>query len=1187
MEKFLSLKKPMSVVIAIFMLCCVSLNMNAQTASKLITCKCKNMKLSDALRDIERMSGYYRVQFTYSDVNGMTVTSDVTGLTAPDAVRLLLEGKPLECTVQGQFIYINKVAQANNADKGGSKTVFGVVTDQDDEPLFGASVRIKGSSTGTTTNSEGKFQLRVNSENDILQINFIGMEPYQVSVKGKNQINAKMHSASSELDEVTVVSTGYQRLSRERVTGSFGFVDSTRLNSQNFQNLEAALEGQVAGLHINHVSDGTSNAPIIRGVGTLSVDVGTQPLLVIDDMPTEMSLNDINPYDVESITVLKDAAASSIYGARAANGVIVVTTKNAKSPGTTIAVNADWFITEQQKLDALHLMNTSQIIDQQTAVYNSYIANAGSTEGYFDARGTSYYSPLYQLYRDQAAGKISQQQVESTLAQWRSNDYYDEFMRLAWRTPVTQRYNVNLSQRAGKSAHTLSFNYSNSKGQSISDKGSNNWSTYFRSVYKVNKWLTASVGLNASFSASSSSQSYGYSSQERYLRILDDNGNRITYPNGNQGGYAGSAVNLNVIENLAHADKYKPFTFNVLDQMEESITKNRGVSLRPYASVDAKFLKWFNYTLSYQYEWSMSKSQTFDEENSYRMRMTHNAMIDTNGNSLLPEGGRFYQKETSRNNYTLRNQLGFEKAWTDHRLNAIMGLEFRQNKVPRDLEQVMYGYHPVTLKSQNIDAESLSTTGWTSELYGRNTTLSTLNTTQYITRHRYASFYANAGYTLMNRYNLTGSIRWDEADMFGLKTNEQKHPLWSVGAGWTISQEDFMKNLSWLDYLKYRITYGINGNVDQTSSTFFVATYSKQTNPITTTYLKYSDNNLPNPHLRWEKTATFNTGFDFRILNNVLGGSIEYYNRHATDLLVERSLDPTTGVSARKINNGEMSNRGIELSLNANIVRTKDWHVGANLTFALNRNKIIDVDVDENTLASNYVLSPQNYFILGESYNTVWAYKLDRIQNGYPVIKDAEGNDMVEFDENGDVKSVTQTSTLKGVESLKKCGTLTPKWNGGLSVNIKWRDMELNAMMVYSGGNKMRTPTPSLTEGGGNTTDDLDSWNGTSGIRQYKDMSTTARQYAGIFDNWLAYSDAYVKSANFCKLRNINLTYSLPQRFCKVIGIHSLRLRLQANNLLTWSAVGDDIDPETYGLNGGSRAIRTPRSYSIGLSTSF
>lgn len=353
------------------------------------------------------------------------------------------------------------------------------------------------------------------------------MATHKDAVGQRSVVNVRMMDNTNIISEVTVVSTGYQHISRERSSAAYGYVDSTAINRQMHTDLSSALEGKVAGLRTQINPNTGEQSVILRGVGTFSNDVGTSPLIVIDDMPTTMTLDDVNPYNVESIT------------------------------------------------------------------------------------------------------------------------------------------------------------------------------------------------------------------------------------------------------------------------------KQRYIGLRPFVNAEVRFLRSFRYNLMYQYEWNQRKTEFYDAEDDYLMRTDYNFGIDTDGKAHIPSGGRYYSGVQNNSNYTFRNQLSFDRTFRGgHVVNALMGMEFRQNNRPRLTEQLMYGYNPVTLTSERMDWESLATTGWTSAVTDRNTTLSGLATKQSILRHRYASFYANAGYTYKYRYNITGSIRWDEADLFGLDTNDQHHPLWSVGAGWTLSSEKFMRRVA-------------------------------------------------------------------------------------------------------------------------------------------------------------------------------------------------------------------------------------------------------------------------------------------------------------------------------------------------------------------------------------------------------
>lgn len=399
-----------------------------------------------------------------------------------------------------------------------------------------------------------------------------------------------------------------------------------------------------------------------------------------------------------------------------------------------------------------------------------------------------------------------------------------------------------------------------------------------------------------------------------------------------------------------------------------------------------------------------------------------------------------------------------------------------------------------------------------------------------------------------------------------------------------------MKNIDWLNYLKLRVTYGINGNVDQSSTTYFVVKQKVQSNPIKTNYLTYEDDDLPNPQLRWEKTATYNMGLDFRFLNDKIRGSIEYYNRSASDLLVRRYMDPTIGADSRVVNNGKMRNRGVELSLLLDIVRKKDWNMGVDFNFSYNKNKMTKVDHDATASSTSFILSPQNYFIEGTSYNTLWAYRIDRIENGYPIAVDKDGNDLITFNEDGTVKDIK--TTMQGTENLVNMGTLTPKYNGSFTWRIGYKNIDFNAFFVFAGGHKMRNCVISMNDmAGSQTIEEIaarwDADNPNANVRMYMDMPTENRTYASTLDNWWKYGNLNVKNADYFKLRSLSIGYTMPTFICKKMQLNSLRFKFQVDNLFTWCKAGKGIDPESYSLNSGTRGMAIPRTYSIGISTSF
>lgn len=1167
-------------------------NASAQNSNDaLIDLELNNQSLSYALKQFSNISGY-KVNFSSQDVAGYKVTVKATKQKPMQVLERILEGKPFEYKVNGMFITVILNKQNHVQTKQAkSRYVKGKIVDENGTPLAGANIKVLNTPNGAIADIDGNFSCRVPEGANTIEVSFIGMQTEKISVKDKEHVNIILHEDKNMLGDVVV--TGYQKISKERSTAAFGFLDSKELNRQMHADLSSSLEGKIAGLQMNVNPNTGEMTPILRGVGTFSSEVGTMPLIVIDDMPTNMTLNDINPYNVESITVLKDAAAASIYGALAANGVIVVTTKQAKDSKTNININADWFITTKPSFNNLNLASSGEIIDYQTMIFNKNVEEAGSADSFLSSYRSGYYNPLFLLLQDQANGAVSSEEVNATLSKWRNNDYYNEYRDNVWRTALTQRYNVNISQKVGDNNHYVSFGYDNNKGRTPNDSN-NKFSLYYKSNYKITNWLNVNIGLDASLSNATSPNSKltSYTVQQRYERILNDDGSLYTSPYANVSGYSGSAYNGNTVRQYEGVSPFKSFGFNIIDAIDEGLSKSNDVSLRPFINLEAKFLKMFKYNFMYQYEWNNGKSETFDDKDSYLMRMTHNAMVDENGNSQLPDGGRMYKSEVSSKRYTIRNQIDFDKKWRDHALTAIAGLEFRENKIPTALTQLYYGYDPQTLSFNVMNWQDYEDGVGNSMLSGSNITLGNLGSSLSETTHRYASFYSNANYSFKSRYNISGSVRWDYADLFGLDIKNQRHPLWSVGGSWAISEEDFMKDISWMNYLKLRATYGINGNVDQSSTTYFVVKEKVQSNPIRTEYLNYDDDDLPNPRLRWEKTATLNTGLDFRLFNNIITGSIEYYNRYASDLLVRKYMDPTIGAKSRVINNGEMRNQGVELSLSANIIRRKDWNFGIDMNFANNKNKIMKVDQDKTTSSTSYILSPTNYFVEGTSYNTLWAYKIDRIENGYPIAVDKDGNDFVTYNEDGTIKDVTSTSSIKGVEHLVNMGTLTPKFNGSFTLRLSYKNFDINAFFVFAGGHKMRKSVTNMDDqiGSDNRQEITQTWNEATpneNVRMYFDMPAQLRSYANTFQYWWQYGDINVIDAGYAKLRNISIGYSLPENICKKMKISSLRIKAQVSNLLTWAKAGKGIDPESYSLNSGTRGMAMPKTYSIGFTTSF
>jgi TonB-linked SusC/RagA family outer membrane protein len=1190
----------------------VFLLMTGSVMAQSITYTAKKEPVAKAISVIKQQTGYSVMYNPDLFAPNTTVTVDAKNMPLKEYLDKIIADNPLSYTIENKTIFIKHDHSKMKADGGGFKMVRlfhlkGRVIGENGAPLNMVSVAIGDSHYGGTSDKDGVFSLQEVKENQYLTFTYMGYKKRAVAVAslyGKaampEGVSANMDDPSNlsivvklepdvkALEEIAVANTGYQLVPKERSSGSQVTVSEKELNTQLNINLNSALEGKVAGLSFYR------NQPSIRGTNTFIGGAAETPLLVIDGMITEGALSDINPYDIESVTVLKDAAAASIYGARAANGVIVLTTKKGRrGAGVQITANADHFITTKPDLDKMHYATTSQLVDFETRKYNYDLSKYnGSTTDLFNSFGTTtYYSPLYALYQGVANGSVSQADADNTIAQWRNNDYIRDYAKYVWKNEVKQRYNISLSNATEKTNTYISVNYEGNQDR-IKNNTDDMIALYFKNTMAVNKWLSVTVGLNGRYTMTTSTDaSYNtYNIQPRYASVTGT----ADYVKITDGYSTSDYANANVINKVAGNSEFKSFEFNILDELNNGLNKQQNLWLRTFTEVGIRFSKHLKYSAKLQYEMSRSESRKQDDEDAYTMRYLYNAMTSytaaTNKYTHnLPTGDRLYQSNSRARNFTFRQQVDyntdFRVAGKNTNLTAIAGMETRELYSPADNISLTYGYNPVTLGYSLVDYKTLNQTGINSYLFGTTTLGYAPGFYRTETRHRYVSFYGNFGYSFNNTYNLTGSVRVDQTDLFGTDPKYRYRPLWSVGGSWNATNEAFLKDLSWLHYLKVRATYGIGGNVDQGSSPFLRATLK---NDALYPSLQYTNiSTPPNPKLRWEQTATLNFGIDFTILNSILNGSIDYYRKHSADLLATADLDPTVGYLSQRINNGALTNRGVEVMFNSTWLNKKDLYLTSRLTLAYNRNNI-EKATSEVKDAYSMASAPNNYYFPGTPTNALYAYQYAGMTNGYTYYYDETGKPNVTFDANNTPTNVT---VLNKPAVLKLMGTTTPKYTAFFQQIVGYKGFELAANLAYYGGHKMRKDVISLS--GFEQTDESlarsysDNNQNTDIPRLQMDYPTTIQSYASTLSTYYAYSDIQVVSAASMRLRNVALSYNLPSRYCNLLHVKNIRLTAQANNIWLWTANNDDIDPETFGLNSGSRNLPTPKSYLFGASLSF
>lgn len=1048
------------------------------------------------------------------------------------------------------FILFNiDKADAQNNTKS-EFTVSGIVTDEDQLPIIGAVISVKrdGKITGgTTTDSDGHYTINARSESDSLIFSYLGYIPRSYIIGGRRVLNVEMRSSITGLDEVVV--TGYQTISKERATGSFSKVTSGTLDKQRLSDLNTLLEGQVAGF----------TGGLLRG--TTSMYGTTQPLYVVDGFPIENvrydaytgkateGLPELNMEDIESITVLKDAAATSIYGARAANGVVVIITKKASKGKVQVSFSSTFtFSPYSYYKDGL--TNSGDIID----IEREWASNNKSLQG-TDAPAYAQRMLDSNIYPTQGitsilnyyTGKISETELEQKLNTLSAQgySYYNDVEKYAKRNPFYQQYNLSVGKTTDNNMFKASITYRDNKqadrytdDQSIGVNITNN--------LEVTKWLKLDIGTY-NYYQKQNKQSYDALSPGYKYMPYD------VLKNTDGSNYTSLASSRLTKDNYALISDYGLYNMDItpLNELGLNRAKTNSFQNRTYGRLNIAFAEWLNFSSMFQYEYGSDQYSKLSTKDSYAVRSRVNNMASRTNNTTvfnIPYGNIYNTVDFYSKAYTLRQQLNFDKTFGQkHQVTALIGNEVRENKYEIS-NNTLFNYDPDILSYTLIDAATLAK--GVSPFWGGTFYSSDIASRSEVT-NRFVSYYGNAAYSYDDKYLFTGSLRWDRSNLWGTASKYQNKPIWSTGLGWNIDKESFM-TIGWIDRLKLRTSYGIGGNIAKDKAPYMVAYYSTNANVGGT---QGSISSRPNPSLSWEKTTTTNFGIDFALFKNRLSGTIEYYNKYGKDLLSSTMGVPTEGFgySTYQINNGEMRNRGVEITLSGDIIRTKDFTLNSTLIYGYNKNKVTYVNVE----APVYYLQidyPTAYPRIGNPYQAIYAYKWAGLSaDGLPQV----------YNEKGDVVSSVPTS----LDAIVYAGTTVPVHSGSFSSNIRYKDFDLSFMLIYETGHKMRnTFLPTLgtsyssaaysyiTNITATNKDIVNRWR-TPGDEAHTNIPRIIFAESPFYSSDLysiyANADINVIDAANLRLSNISLSYSIPRNICQKVFLRNARLQFNIENLFT------------------------------------
>jgi TonB-linked SusC/RagA family outer membrane protein len=971
-----------------------------------------------------------------------------------------------------------------------------------------------------------------------------------------------------------VVVTGYQTIAREKVTGSVATLTAKDLSDRYTPNLLDNLEGRVAGLTIYN------DKAIIRGTSSLYAE--NSPLLVIDGLPVEAKLSDLNPYDIASINVLKDAAAAAIYGARASNGVIVVATRKAPESGrVNVDVSADFTVYQKRNLDYARnfRMTPEQQINVEKEYYEYYFFNndgevlnpIGDTESAIN-RGNSM-SPIWYAYYQLAKGEITRAELEGQLNALSKNNFAKEYADNALRNRFLQQYNVAVRTRSDKYQSSLVVNYKHDN-VGIIQAGDDMISFFYKGTYEVAPWLTANFSANSMIGNSRSSNSQFATdpfNMPAYYSLLNDDGSYNYY----------AIASFNQYNTQADDDPaLRPMHVNHLEELYYDQKKTSRRDSRYHGELLFNVIPGLTVNTQFVYETNRQKVSSYAEAESYIMRAMRNAYTVQAGTSvryMIPEnGGKLATTDTQGEHWTGRGQLNFSRDFEKQGVNLIAGLEFRQTQ-SKGTRGLLLGYddqlqsHATT----SVNFSELNNYTYTTYFIPGHSARQYYYT-PYIERaigpiidelHRYASGYVNATYTYDSRYNAFGSFRKDYADVYGLNAKFRGKPLWSVGASWNIHHETFVKDLDGINTLQLRASYGATGNIYQEATSHMTAN-SSLFNEVT--QLPMSRIESPgNPELKWEQTRTTNIGIDFTLFER-LRGTFDWYHKKGLDLFSNKTLDPSKGFTSLVMNVAGMKNNGVEWMLSYDWFRGQgrdDFSWNTSMTGSYNKNKITYVEI-QATQAGELVYMG---FQPGYPVSALFSFQFAGIDDKGNPTWYGSGKD-----ENG-VYEVLRSAQSTGIEALVYSGQTEPKVVVGIENQFHYKGFRLGMMMAYYGGHKMRVLQAIPISGVPFSTIPsyfLNAWTPDNTDTNVPGIGRYSVPPLGVETT---YSDIYVQPADFLKIRNIVLGYDLPVSLLSKVGLSRATLRFQVDNpKYLWVKNKVGIDPETL-------STRRPTSFIFGF----
>ncbi len=1164
-----------------------------------ITLNYRNTPLGTVLKSIEAQTG--KSFFYDGELVGdpdAPVTISVKGASIRQVIDRLFN-KQLSVTETKQHLVLQKVVTnpagtaagsvaqtvANSAQ--GLPDLRGVVVDDAGKLLAGAVVIVRGiPGKNAITPGDGSFTLSAIPADATLEVSFLGFRTAEVPVNGRTNVRVALALLDTQIERVVV--TGYQTVSRERSAGAFSTVDGDRLADRIALSgsILEGLDGLSSGLNINF-GEG-ENKITLRGITSLMSN--TAPLFVVDNVPMSAANVEamVNPNDIEKVSVLKDATATSIWGSQAANGVIVITTRKGRDTDKKLKVGYDGSFNYTGKPDYSYYgyMDSRTFIRNAAEIFNPgyYTWNMVTTQ----TTGLSGYIPVvypHELPMYQALDRtIDDTERDRRLEEMASRNNRSQIEDYLLSSRMFTKH--SLSVMGGSDNYSFYGSLAYEFNQDNLRNKSNKFAINMRQDFRIARWMNFELTTNIStvdYQNSLTLPKTSINTLLPYMMLRDGEGNNVSHAD---------LLMYKPIREGYEADSRLDLDYVPLDEVGRGFNDRNAFNARLNAGLIVDLFEGLTYEGRFSYQRNNSKSCEFYNERSYFTR-EEVGMFTKKGDAgaaptyyLPASGGRYYETNNYENNWTIRNQFNFDREFGNSQVTAIAGMEIQDNRYNTTASNLR-GYDPQTLIYASYDEKTLQA-GIKGMVIPQSASASTTGNMLrdnmfYATEieTRYVSLYANAAYTYLSKYSLNGSVRVDQSNLFGSDPSVQYKPVWSAGAAWNIKREEFMRQAAWLDRLNLRVSYGLGGNSPDPGRggayNIVLATNNSNFAGLGTGYTVLYP---ANRKLTWERTSTINGGVDFTVFRSVLSGSVDVYRKYTKGLLGDAPMNPVAGWYEALYNIGEMSNKGFEVSLTSRNIRRPGFNWNTTLELSYNKNEIEYIYRTDPLTPANAV--GQNN-PLGYPSRSIYAYRwagLDE-QYGDPQVYNADGT------------KVKLTQNLTDVSVARYMGTSQPPWFGSLTNMFRWKDLEFSFMLVYNLGHKMRNDVNRFFTGrlGSNIHGDFDNRWRKAGDHLNTDVpsyeANTATSNARRSLSLYYYADINVLSASYVKLRDVSVYYSLPRRICDKLWAESVKVKFQAANLCYWADNNEGIDPEAFNYGSGTRTTKYGPSFSVGLSISL